>query len=233
MKRIEHVGAQLSQHIIEIHALLSEIDGRFVEIERREHEGPEAGSNINQVLPELITRRHDLVRGAGVAYGTSKHGSKNLWMDWWDRGAASTLSFKEHNFSRTSLRFYDYRSSDWYVGAIENASLYAAGPYLDTGGTEAMVITVSLPSRSERSNDTVIAADICPDSLERKLLAFTSAEDKTMVLLNDQHEIVASTGRDLDYGRKVLPSENDVYLSAPGVFGAWSLKVIDPQVSPS
>lgn len=188
-------------------------------------------------VEELMAESQQLVDGAGLAVGPGILADSDAWLQWWRRLRNGNLQFTAHSFNPLSLNYYDYQAMNWFRIPVESHEPAVVGPYVDNGGTDLRIITLAFPFAVGDGPNSVVAADISLDRVERLLLRSLSTREHQVVLLTDSGKIVASntaryvTGTILDLesardgaaGQMAeLPIMSALHIRIP-----WRLVVID------
>jgi hypothetical protein len=92
------------------------------------------------------------------------------------------------------------------------------GPYIDHGGVDDYLVTVSVPVRSNEAFVGIMAADVRVASLEQALSPWLAQGDGMCVLLNSEGRVLLSNSVRYNVG-DVLPADTDLSLSEVGCFG--------------
>jgi hypothetical protein len=92
------------------------------------------------------------------------------------------------------------------------------GPYIDHGGVDDYLVTVSVPVSSNRGFVGIMAADIRVASLERAVSPWLAQADGMCILLNSDARVVLSNSVRYNVG-DVLPADANLSLSEVGCFG--------------
>lgn len=161
---------------------------------------------LRDPVEKLIAESQQLVDGAGLAVGPGILSDADSWLQWWRPQRDGGLEFTAHSFNPLSLNYYDYQAMNWFRIPVETGEPAVVGPYVDTGGTDLRIVTVTVPFAVGDGPRSVAAADLSLDCLERILLRSLGTRERDVVLLTDSGKIVASntarhvTGTILDRG---------------------------------
>jgi len=186
---------------------------------------------LRDPVAKLIAESQQLVDGAGIAVGSGILADADSWLQWWRPQRDGRLEFTAHRFNPLSLNYYDYQAMNWFRIPVEAGEASVVGPYVDTGGTDLRIVTVTVPFAVGDGPRSVAAADLSLDCLERVLLRSLGTRDRDVVLLTDSGKIVASntarhvTGTILDSG-SVREEETLPILSARPARIPWRLALI-------
>lgn len=91
-----------------------------------------------------------------------------------------------------SLEFYDYARAAWFQGPRETGRRHVVGPYVDFGGTDRYMLTLTLSVRSDGLFLGVVGADVPAALLETRLLPALAALDDDAALLNAEQRVIVS-----------------------------------------
>ena len=79
------------------------------------------------------------------------------------------MSSTQYSFDPESIDFYDYTRADWFLVSYREGARSVAGPYIDFGGVNDYILTMTTPILPGRSFAGVAGADLRVDELERRL----------------------------------------------------------------
>jgi hypothetical protein len=119
--------------------------------------------------------------------------------------------------------FYDYESREFIAHPRKTLLPWATGPYVDHGGVDDYLVTVSVPIVSRGLFLGVAAADLLAADLERSFAPWLADAKHTCVLLNAEHRVIVSNAATHNVGDVIHPTR-DFNTAELRVFG-WSLAV--------
>lgn len=161
---------------------------------------------VDKILHEIISASGDLIDGAGLALASGAVSGTKLWLEWWHRGADGKPEFIRHSVDENSIRFYDYTQMTWFHSPTTLGRDTVIGPYLDSGGTDKSIVTLSVPITAA-GLQSVLAVDIRLERLESAFRKNPPAAEGPLVLCNEHKRVVASTSARFLVGD--LVPEND------------------------
>ena len=92
------------------------------------------------------------------------------WIEWWQRASDGTFDRDySHQLDPTRDDLYDYGSKAYMTRPRDTGKPSAMGPYVDYGGVDDYLVTVSVPVASNGVFVGIVAADIRVASLERSV----------------------------------------------------------------
>jgi hypothetical protein len=94
----------------------------------------------------------------------------------------------------------------------------AMGPYVDYGGVDDYLVTVSVPVTNNGVFVGIMAADIRVASLERSVAPWLAQADGACILVNSASRVLLSNSVRYNVG-DVLPTEADLSFTEVGRFG--------------
>ncbi|CCH79769.1 Putative GntR-family transcriptional regulator (modular protein) [Nostocoides japonicum T1-X7] len=176
------------------------------------------GVVARSVLPRL-GRVEDLVHGVGFMAEVGLLPEAEYWMEWWQRASDGTFDRDySHQLDPSLDDFYEYGSQDYLTRPRATGRPNAMGPYIDHGGVDDYLVTVSLPVAREGTFLGVICIDIRVAGLERALSPWLARADGTCLVLNAESRVLLSNAVRYNVG-DVLPQSSDLSLTDVGWFG--------------
>ena len=170
------------------------------------------------VLPRM-NQLDDLVHGLGFMAEVGVVPDAPYWLEWWQRAADGTFDRDfRHELDPSRDDFYEYGSKGYMVQPRETGEPTAMGPYIDHGGVDDYLVTVSVPVQHDGSFVGIMAADIRVASLERALSPWLARTDGIDIVLNAERRVLVSNSVSLEVG-DIVPLEADLGLTEVGCFG--------------
>lgn len=186
-------------------------------------ERPLTSRELNVEVARLVMRRlgtlDEAVYGLGFMAETGVLTDVPYWMHWWQRAADGGFDRDyRHQMDPGRDDFYDYAARDYMVRPRETGVPSAMGPYIDYGGVDDNIVTVSVPVTSGDDFAGVMAADVRVATLEGVLSPWLAQADGVCVLLNAESRVLLSNSADHIAG-DVLPGDAALALTEAGCFG--------------
>jgi hypothetical protein len=183
---------------------------------------------IQQRLAQsLFSRTEDIepaTHGLGVIAEVGVVPGHTYWLDWWQRTETGALERDtRHVMDPRRDDFYDYESREFIAHPRKTLLPWATGPYVDHGGVDDYLVTVSVPIVSRGLFLGVAAADLLAADLERSFAPWLADAKHTCVLLNAEHRVIVSNAATHNVGDVIHPTR-DFNTAELRVFG-WSLAV--------
>lgn len=173
------------------------------------------------LMPRLGTL-DDVVHGLGFMTEVGVLTDAPYWMHWWQRAADGAFDRDyRHQMDPARDDFYDYASRDYMVRPRESGAPSAMGPYIDFGGVDDNIVTVSVPVSVGDAFVGIMAADIRMAALERELSPWLARADGVRVVLNSELRVLLSNSVHYLVG-DVLSSGDVLSLTPVGCF-SWLL----------
>lgn len=142
---------------------------------------------------EVMIRAFDgLIVGAGMVVDPDFLKDAAHWVDW---RMADPKGFHalEVTLDASAVSNYDYTESPWFTLPRSGAEKAVVGPYVDFGGTNAYVVTVTLPVVAEGRFLGVVGADLSVDHIELVLRRLTRALGTAAMVVTESGRVVASS----------------------------------------
>jgi DNA-binding FadR family transcriptional regulator len=186
-----------------------------------DHSPTARGLNVEvarSVLPHL-GQLDDIIHGLGFMAEVGILPDSRYWMEWWQRAADGTFDRDDnHQLDPARDVFYEYWSKSYLTQPRDTGKPGAVGPYIDHGGVDDYLVTVSVPVSSNGKFVGIMAADIRVASLEQAVSPWLAQGDGMCVLLNSEGRVLLSNSVRYNVG-DVLPVDGDLSLSEVGCFG--------------
>lgn len=169
------------------------------------------------VLPRL-GKLDDNVHGLGFMAEVGALAETAYWMEWWQRALDGNFDRDySHQLDASRDDFYDYSVKSYMTQPRESGRASAVGPYIDHGGVDDSVITVSVPVSAAGTFVGIMAADIRVAVLERSVSPWLARADGVCVLLNSQSRVLVSNSVRYNVG-DVVPADSGLALTEVGCF---------------
>ena len=140
------------------------------------------------------------------------------WMEWWQRAPDGNFDRDySHQLDASRDDFYDYSVKGYMTQPRESGTASAVGPYIDHGGVDDSVITVSVPVSATGAFVGIMAADIRVAVLERSVSPWLARADGVCVLLNSRARVLVSNSVRYNVG-DVVPGDTGLALTEVGCF---------------
>jgi DNA-binding FadR family transcriptional regulator len=192
-----------------------EVSGAF-------NEQPTAGELYAEVARHVLPRLAQLdgvVHGLGFMAEVGLLPETRYWIEWWQRTTDGTFDRDySHQLDPTRDDFYDYGSKGYMTRPRDTGKPSAMGPYVDYGGVDDYLVTVSVPVTNNGVFVGIMAADIRVANLERSVAPWLAQADGACILLNSASRVLLSNSVRYNVG-DVLPGQADLAFTEVGRFG--------------
>jgi len=173
------------------------------------------------VLPRL-GQFERVVHGTGFMAEVGLLTDAPYWMQWWQRAPDGTFDRDySHELDPSRDDFYEYGTQEYLVVPRDTGAPSAMGPYIDHGGVDDYLVTVSLPVTRNDVFLGVSCVDIRVADLEQTLSPWLAGAPGTCLLLNCESRVLLSNSVRYNVG-DVLKSTGGLTRSDVGCFG-WSI----------
>ena len=180
----------------------------------------------------FIGRHTGLIVGAGIAFAPGSLAGAPAWIEWWREQKGDEPRFVTHDLNPESLKYYDYSTREWFTVPASTGEPTAVGPYVDLGGINVSIITLSVPARAPQGTH-ILGCDLTLSNLEGTFLRALGILDPVVVLLGANGRVIASnsariaTGTLLAEGdRAKIGTSLEVLPENPSLL-PWSLVALD------
>lgn len=159
-------------------------------------ESPRRGdfSFLKRDFSRFVHAHRGLIVGAGIAYAPGSLPETPYWLEWWrapDSRDAAETRFVTHDLNPESLTYYDYTVRDWFTIPASHGRSVAVGPYVDVGGINVSIITLSVPVATAQGTH-VLGADLALAKLEGLFLRTLRTRRPSVLLLGPDGRVLAS-----------------------------------------
>ncbi|MFK0003660.1 hypothetical protein [Paenarthrobacter sp. NPDC090522] len=166
-----------------------------------------AYSYLKAEFAAFISSHSALIGGAGIAYAPGSLPEAHLWLEWWRAGqGAGEPRFVTHDLNSESLNYYDYTSREWFTAPSESGHSVAVGPYVDIGGINVNLITLSAPAPTPQGTH-VLGCDLALAKLEGVFLRALKLRDPSVILLGPNGRVIASNDAGIASGTLLLEED--------------------------
>lgn len=147
---------------------------------------------LNPFIESLIEKHGELLVGAGFVADPEFLEDAAHWMDW---RLAGDNEFRqlEVSLDANDISNYDYINAEWFESPKQGADSAIVGPYVDFGGTNAYVVTITVPVRVDDVFLGVAGADLSVDRVEAVLRRMTRRLGLVAVVITPEGRVVASS----------------------------------------
>jgi hypothetical protein len=161
-----------------------------------QHEGrPFASADLaglDDPIRRLLDENQHLATGAGVAIAPGLLSDKRLWMQWWMHADGKAIQLLPQ-LDSDHPRFYDYTKAVWFAEPAQELAPHLAPPHFDEGGTDAFMITATVPTLADRKMIGLACAEMTLERLGQLLTPALAALSVPAALITPDSRVVAST----------------------------------------
>lgn len=146
---------------------------------------------LHPSIERTIRKFAGLLVGAGFVADPMFLKDAAPWVEWRmpdDKGFHPL----EVTLDASLVSHYNYLEADWFVLPKEGAAQAVVGPYVDSGGTNAYVITITMPVVFEGVFIGIVGADLSVDRLEAVLRRLIRPMDIAAMIVSAEGRVVAS-----------------------------------------
>lgn len=187
--------------------------------------GEASGALHNLVSGAVLARVDEIeptIDGIGVLAEVGTVAGHPYWVDWWHRTESGQVERDaRHVLDPERDDFYDYEAMEFMAYPRIHRTAWATGPYVDYGGADDYLISISHPILHDGRFLGVAAIDVLVADIERRFAPWLARAEGTCLLLNSDSRVIVSNS--------VTHNVGDVVRAAAGlgvvpldIFG-WSL----------
>lgn len=149
-------------------------------------------AELRPLLFEQLGRRSHLVAGTGFIAAPGVLADTARWLEWWELTAQGEHRFLDVDLDPDSVDFYDYTAAEWFEVPERTGERVIVGPYVDYGGTDAYMLTLTIPVTTPDAFLGVTGADVPAGRFEAAVLPVLRKINVEAALLNATGRIIAS-----------------------------------------
>ncbi len=236
------VASGIGQAMGDLRDSLGQIESAVLEVLR--HRSPAArparSSDLSVLQPLVQTMLDDYkgwICGAGFVAEPGVLADCTYWLEWRTESKGGSFSRLEVTLDESDIAKYDYFNAAWFQRPRCGAGATLAGPYVDWGGVNKYLVTLSLPVHHEGLFLGIVGADILVERVEGMLRRAGRSMNMAATIVNEDGRIIASSIPRLHPGvliRGIDISVVDGENAAPGIFAyrcgqlPWTLLVAPP-----
>ncbi len=180
----------------------------------------EIRTRLSVAVLQEFDKLPDFVKGVGVNAEVGVVPDHPYWLQWWRRTDAGPVEDNHHDMDPSHEDFYDYELLEYISRPRETRQAWAHGPYVDYGGVDDYILTVSVPILENGAFYGVSLADILVADLESSLAPWLAMSNE-IVLLNSEGRVLLSNFVRLSVG-DLMPSRAG-YRAVPFPQFGWTL----------
>lgn len=150
-------------------------------------------SRISLAALQRIEAVPAFVKGIGILaeFGVVPH--HPYWIQWWQRTQAGPVADNHHVLDPAREDFYDYQARDFMDRPRREHAPCGYGPYVDYGGVDDYILTVSVPILQDDNFYGTACVDILVEDLESWLSPLLAAAGECYLLNAEQRVIVSNS----------------------------------------
>lgn len=185
--KVEAIEASIDRIHDEVCRIVQAADGGSKQVIRRDLEG------LHPVIRRTLDDHAGILVGSGFVTDRGFLADTSRWLEW--------LSVKNGQLTQMHVILdahdvanYDYLNSDWFDLPKRGAEVAVVGPYVDFGGINDYIVTITKPVRLEGRFLGIVGADLSVDRVEGLLRRLTrnTIGLGAMVLTTDGRLIASS-----------------------------------------
>ena len=156
---------------------------------------PEARARISLAVLQRFDSFPSIVTGVGVNAEVDVIPSQPYWIQWWRRTEHGPIEDNHHVMDPSHEDFYDYRDMEYMTNPRERRKPWAQGPYVDYGGVDDYILTISVPAIAGGEFRGISLVDVLVSDLESWLAPWLVSMNECVLLNSDNRVIVSNSVR--------------------------------------
>lgn len=180
----------------ELDTLSSHISSTLIETRGTRARFSEADLKPVKLITAGFLARYRVVEAAGVILAPGTIDANRGTIEWWrhdDEGITSKVVF---NLTPETGSFYDFETLNWFHNAVKNGSRTITGPYVDYGGLDQYIMTMTVPLELGADIIGMVGCDIEVRDIETIIVPILRRIPGDAALMNgDQRVILGNSGR--------------------------------------
>jgi hypothetical protein len=189
----EYVGSTVGDVLVSVRGLGQAVERLVEEIDGGRDAATRADvETLHPLIENLIERHTGLLVGAGFVADPDFLNDVAHWLDWrlLKEDGYGTM---EVTLDANDVANYDYINTEWFRIPKQGAPSAIIGPYVDLGGTNAYVVTITVPVRVDGDFLGVVGADISVDRIEGVLRRLTRKVGLAAMVVTGEGRVIASS----------------------------------------
>ena len=154
---------------------------------------PEARARLALAVLQHVDSFPPIVKGIGVNAEVGALPSQPYWIQWWLRTEDGPVEDNHHVMDTSHEDFYDYQFMEYMVRPRESGQPWAHGPYVDYGGVDDYILTISAPALVDGEFRGISLVDVLVADLESWLAPWLVGPDECVLLNGDNRVIVSNS----------------------------------------
>lgn len=191
-----HPGATLDRELKRFAtSLLDELTAIALEVAPALGQAVEELALRRQVTTAILARIGSFPRFADEVSVLAEVGvvpQHRYWTEAWHRTDAGPRHDDSHVMDPNREDFYDYESREFIAQPRETRRAWATGPYVDYGGADEYIVTISVPITFDDRFLGIVASDFLVADLERLLSPWLATPERTVLLVNADQRVIVS-----------------------------------------
>lgn len=147
---------------------------------------------LHPLLEGMIEQFGGLLVGAGFVAEPDFLADAAHWLEW-RMANDDGFSTMEVTLDANEIADYNYVESEWFAAPKRGVETSVVGPYVDFGGTNAYVVTLTIPVRSGERFMGVVGADLSVDRVEAMLRRLTRTVGLAAMVVTHEGRVIASS----------------------------------------
>ena len=205
---------------------LTSLAAQVAPLFREQVNEPELRKGVALAILRQITDLPPSVDEISVLADTGVVPGHRYWTEAWRRTELGPRQDGSHVMDPEREDFYDYETHEFIAEPRRTRQPCATGPYVDYGGADDYIITVSAPITLDTQFYGIAAVDFLVADLEHLLAPWLAAAETVCVLLNADNRVIVSNSAGYRAGDIVADADGFAQVAIP-TFG-WSLLVATP-----
>jgi len=189
----QHIGQTVQAVLDSVEEIRQAITGLVVSALENEGLKPTRSDleKLHPLFEQILERHGKLLVGVGFVAAPGLLQDAEEWLEW-RMGARGGYSRLEVALDATALSNYDYVHAAWFEAPKAGSACSVVGPYVDFGGTNAYVVTLTVPVHVHGDFIGVAGADLLVDQVESLLRKLTHTVGLAASIVTDDGRVLAS-----------------------------------------
>lgn len=194
---VQEAANQISAVIERVFASLAEMRDSVLALHGKAQAAGAAlrSDDLAQLRPLLfdhLDTQRPLIAGTGYICAPNVLADAPRWLEWWESTPGNDHRFLDVDLDPDSVDFYDYTAAEWFEVPQRTRERVIVGPYVDYGGTDAYMLTLTMPVIAPGAFLGVAGADVPAGGFEAAVLPVLRKVAAEAALLNSAGRIIAS-----------------------------------------
>ncbi len=204
----------------ELDTLSSRISSTLIETRGSRSHFVEADLKKVKPITLAFLAKHEFVAAAGVILSPGTIDPSRGTIEWWRHSDSGTNSKVVFNLTPETGSFYDMETLSWFYNTVQAGTRAITGPYVDYGGLDQYIMTLTFPLDLGTNVTGMVGCDIEVGSIEAIIVPMLRRIPADAALLNADGRVILGNSGQFLVGTRVRTTPPDgaiILVDAPAL----------------